>query len=164
MISLNNLELMLNRVHDWIKAADQKVSIFLAFQGVVLAILFSNFSSRELTDILILSYLEFVLLMLSVILFSLSVYKSISAIIPRLTKDKSQRSLTYFGDIAQFEFNKYSDILKTANNSIYRSDLIDQIYISSKICTYKHAEFSDAIISFILAIILLFADWIVIKM
>lgn len=163
MIAQDSLELMLNRVHDWIKAADQKVSIFLAFQGVILTILFSNFSSWEFTNLLTLSYLEFVLLMLSVILFVFSISKSISAIIPRLNMNRLKKSLTYFGDIAQMDNNKYSVMLKTASNNIYRSDLIDQIHISSKICTYKHKEFSNAIITFILGIILLLVDWIVIK-
>ena len=45
MLTKNDLETNLERVHDWIKSADQKVSIFLAFQGVVLTLLFSSIFS-----------------------------------------------------------------------------------------------------------------------
>lgn len=40
MIEKNDAEKNLVRVHEWTRAADQKISIFLAFQGVLLTLLF----------------------------------------------------------------------------------------------------------------------------
>lgn len=148
MLGKNDLESNLVRVHEWIRAADQKVSIFLAFQGVVLTIIFPAVSSWVLVNVKNFSYTILVILTTAFVLIGYSIYKSASAIIPRLAKDEKQKSITYFGDIAKFELENFKKNIKQMSTEEYENELIEQIHISSKIASRKHIQFRDAIFIF----------------
>lgn len=163
MLAKNDLETNLERVHEWIKSADQKVSIFLAFQGVVLALLFSgifSWATENLKDLSCKNLLPFIS---GIILVSYSIYKSTSAIIPRLAKDKKKKSITYFGDIAKFDLGDFKKAIKETSTEEYENELTEQIYISSKIATRKHSQFRDAIFAFFGGMILLMLSFLLFK-
>ena len=109
MLEKSDLETSLQRIHEWIKAADQKVSIFLAFQGIVITMLFFDVFSWVKSNILEFSYFDFFLFISSIVLVGYSIYKSASAIIPRLKNHEGKKSLTYFGDIAKLELQDFKE-------------------------------------------------------
>jgi hypothetical protein len=163
MLSKNDLETNLERVHEWIKAADQKVSIFLAFQGVVLTLLFASIFSWATENLKTLPCKRLLLFVSGTILIGYSIYKSTSAIIPRLAKDKKKKSITYFGDIAKFDFGDFKRAIKETSADEYQNELIRQIHISSKIAARKHYQFRDAIFLFFGGIVLLMLSFLLFK-
>ncbi|TSC89309.1 MAG: hypothetical protein G01um10143_690 [Parcubacteria group bacterium Gr01-1014_3] len=163
MLTKSDLETNLERVHDWIKAADQKVSIFLAFQGVVFTLLFGSVFSWTSENIRNLSCTNTLILISGIILVAYSIYKSTSAIIPRLAKDKNKNSITYFGDIAKFDLGDFKKAIKETNIDEYEIELVEQIHVSSKIATRKHSQFRDAILIFFAGMILLVISFILFK-
>jgi len=163
MLTKNDLETNLERVHDWIKSADQKVSIFLAFQGVVLTLLFSSIFSWATENLKDLSCKNMLLFISGTILVSYSIYKSTSAIIPRLAKDKKKKSITYFGDISKFDLGDFKKAIKETSADEYENELTEQIHISSKIAVRKHSQFRDAIFAFFGGMILLMLSFLLFK-
>jgi len=145
MLKITELENNLLIVHEWIKVADQKVSIFLAFQGIVLTMLFPGTFSWVVQNI---SCFNFIFIILSIGLILIGFYKSISAIIPRLTKDDKKKSITYFGDIAKFDLAKFREAVKKISKEQYEDELIEQIHISSRIAIKKYSQFRGAIFYF----------------
>jgi len=161
MIEKNDLENNLNRIHEWIRSADQKVSIFLAFQGVVLTILMPDVFRWTVQNFLNFSPLHILLILSATVLLAYSIFNTISALMPRLKKKIKQTSLIYFGDIANFQLPEYQKALNGLTNETYSSELISQIYISAKIATTKHKQFQDSIILFIIGLIFLFAVYLI---
>lgn len=145
-------EKILDRIQEWIKSSDQKVSIFLAFQGIIIALLIP-----QIFPIFFLSCSNFgsvILLVTSLISLIFSCYKSISVIIPRLSKTGGQ-SITYFGDIANMQLLEYKKLLDKTNDIEYEDELINQVYVSAKIANNKHKQFKEAIVIFCVGVILL---------
>jgi hypothetical protein len=163
MLTKNDLETNLKRVHEWIVAADQKVSIFLAFQGVLLTLLFPNIFSWTKNNFYNFSYYNLLFLIIGIFLTIYSLYKSTSAIIPRVTKDGNKKSIIYFGDIAKFNLKDFKKATKETNNDEYEIELVEQIHISSKIATKKHSQFRDAIFTLFAGIILLIISFLLFK-
>jgi predicted CopG family antitoxin len=155
MLTKNDLESNLIRIHEWIKSADQKVSIFLAFQGIILALLFINVFSWIIKNLIDFSCINLFLFILGIILVAYSIYKSLSAIIPRLNNGKKRKSIIYFGDIAKFDLDDFEKKVQEMSNNEYEKELIRQIHVSSKIAVQKHSQFRDSIFLFLLGMILL---------
>ena len=130
MITKETLETNLERVHEWIKAADQKVSIFLAFQGVVVALLFSDIFFWIKRSAIKMSSVSIILFIISLVLICFSFYKSAMAIIPRLKNHKGKKSITYFGDIASIGLDHFRKNIKEISKEDYDEELISQIHIS----------------------------------
>lgn len=163
MLAKNDLETNLERVHEWIKSSDQKVSIFLAFQGVIFTLLFGGIFSWINENLENFSSKSILFLISGITLVGYSIYKSTSAIIPRLAKDKGKKSITYFGDIAKFDLGDFKKAIKETSVDEYENELIEQIHISSKIATRKHSQFRDSIFTFFGGIILLVLSFLLFK-
>lgn len=147
-----DLENNLLRVQEWIKSADQKVSIWLAFQGIFLTIIIQYIANKirhvKHFDINILLFLT------SVTLLGFSIYKAALVIVPRI-KNGKHKSLLYFGDIGSLSLSDYENRIKKYSEVDFEKDLISQIHISSKIAKRKHEEFRDSLILFIVGSVLL---------
>ena len=154
MLNKDTLESILNRIHDWIKAADQKVSIFFAFQSIVVTLMVSNISALFSGVIYKIPLLLIILLAFSIFLMFYGCFKSLQALIPRLKYSDTNKSLIYFGDIAKLDFNDYNKAINNMNDKDYSEELIKQIYVSSRIATKKHEHFRDSLIISILGIII----------
>jgi hypothetical protein len=150
-----DLEQSLQRVHEWIKAADQKASIFLGFQGVIISLLFSDIFYWLKGNMSQFSFYDVLFLISGIVLVGYSLYKSVSAIIPRLKNHNGKKSLTYFGDIARLELEDFRKKIKSVSGADYENELIDQIHISSKIAVRKHYQFRDSVITFFAGMVLL---------
>jgi len=155
MIDKIDLENNLNRVHEWIRAADQKVSIFLAFQGVVITFLFPKLLSWSPRSLGSISWASILALLAGLIFLLYGLIKSVCALIPRLKKKTKGESFIYFGDIAEMNFGYFKKGLAKLDGKDYENELIKQIYISAKIAKTKHQQFGDSIISFLLGLAIL---------
>jgi len=100
MLTKSDIEVNPDRVHEWIKAADQKVSIFRAFQGVVLTILSPTLFSWATKHSNELSPLELFVFFVGIVLVGYSIYRSASALLSRSNRNNAKKSRTFFGDIA----------------------------------------------------------------
>jgi len=160
MIDKEDLKNNLEMVQKWIGLVDQKVSIFLAFQGVVLTLLLPKMFLWIVKNLFNFDNKELILLVSGFVLIIFSLYKSILTILPKLSKSKKTKSITYFKDIADFKFEDFKKILGGINLTEYRNELIEQIYLSSKIATRKHYQFRDSVFIFFIGLFLLMLNYI----
>lgn len=143
----DELEDNLNRIHEWLRAADQKVGIFLAFQGVVISLLFPKMAKWICINLLIFSWLEIILTIFGLVLLSYGLTKSVVALIPRLKKNLP-KSIIYFGDIAEMRIDDFKEEISKLNGKRYEDELIKQIHICAIIAKKKHEQFRESIITF----------------
>jgi len=146
MISNEYLEKNLQRIHEWIRSADQKVSIFLAFEGVVLSFLYTitkRFVENKSNS---LDGIFYSLLVTSIVCFGYSLLKLCFSLISR-TKNtsKKKKSISFFGDIASLSEPEFKKIIKKSNNDTVGDDLVSQIYVSSVIAAKKHKIFQESL-------------------
>ena len=149
MLTKQDLENNLRRVHEWTKSADQKISILMAFQGLYITALvavLSKLYTKESTD---LTTWQMLLVVGSIACLLLSFVKSLWALLPRLKSQEGKPSLTYFGDIAAITRDEFHQKIREATDELYMTDLTDQIYISSRIATTKHKHFRSSVILFV---------------
>lgn len=156
----HDLENILNRVHEWIRSADQKISIFLAFEGIVVTLL-----APSLFDWVQLALLEcrpFSLLLLctGIGFIFYSLYKMIfQALMPRVAHNLLTRSILFFGDIASYELHEYQERLKQINDDDLKADFVSQIHTSSVIATLKHGKFKESVTIASIGIVLIILGW-----
>ena len=154
---MDQLEKNLNRIHEWIRAVDQKVSIFLAFQGIVMTLLVSNFDDFFLNNhrLFYCSQIKILLGLAGVCILFFSCYKSIMVIISRIKGKNKHDSFIFFGGIANMTLSEFKKVIDKASSSDYEKEYIDQIYISAKIAKRKHVIFQEAIILYAVGILVL---------
>lgn len=142
----DQLEKVLEQIHEWIRSADQKVSILLAFEGVFI-LAFIEKIANGLTAALNVPSCCLIFLYLLVFLFLiLSIWKSIQTITPRLKHEHKKKSPIYFGDIAQISIESYQEKISTLSSADYSQELVKQIHTCSCIASKKHTAFRDALI------------------
>lgn len=164
MIEKNDAEKNLLRVHEWTRAADQKISIILAFQGVFLAVLFPMIFKWYWKNNSHFMTWEIFLLSLSGVLLLLSVWKSFSAVLPRISNNAKNKSITFFGHIASESFPEYKKRLEAATDASVLDDLISQTHISAGIVQNKYLELRHSMISFAIGIsilIVIYAEFVI---
>lgn len=155
MINKDELENNLNRVHEWIKAADQKVSILFALEGIVITILFSDTVVWMKEIIKEGRCYSSILVIVGIVLILFSIYKSALAIIPRLKKKSAIKSLLYFGDVAKMKLSDFKDDIRKVSKENYEEQLMEQIHTCSIIAFSKHEHLKDSAITFLLGMVLL---------
>jgi len=152
----SELEENLIRVQDWIKSADEKISIWLAFQGVFITLMAPYLFAQTFFVRLLTFCLPQILILVSGLVFiGYGIFNAVSALVPRLKNSTGKKSLIYFGDISSLNLEEFKKELKLYSQSDYEEDLKKQIYISSKISSKKHKLFRDSIISFFIGILIL---------
>ncbi|MFA5131267.1 MAG: Pycsar system effector family protein [Patescibacteria group bacterium] len=157
-----NLENNLSVIHEWIRSADQKSSIWLAFQGVCLTIIISSTDFEKFVSyIKNVSCFDIVILILVLILCFYSVLKTIFSILPTVKVSTGKESMIYFGSIAKNSLKKYKEKMIAYDDDDYKDDLLDQIYISSLIVNKKLKFFSESVSIFILSFIIIFIFFLV---
>ena len=164
MIKRNDVEKNLERIHEWIKVADQKTSIFLAFQGVLLTLLFPMIFKWFWKNNLDFARWEVVFLVAAGVLLFIGIGKSFCAIIPRIINNSKIKSLTFFGHIAEESLSSYRKRLEGATEESLLDDLISQTHVSAKISQTKHVKFRDSMISFAIGVsilIVIYAEFVI---
>lgn len=144
----------LARIHEWIRAVDQKLGILIALQGV-----FIVFITQLLLPLLVRKYMQITPALASVIAISYElliygVIKCFRSLYSRLkVKDQlvteDQLSLTYFNHIEKLSKASYTKKMKSLSSKKYAEELISQIHVSAGISTKKHRQFNDALFVFV---------------
>jgi hypothetical protein len=135
MVDDEHLERILNRVHEWVRAADTKAEILGLMQTATAALLADDVP-RWLAPTAS-GGLKFGVL-LAVVLWLLSLLMTAFTVLA-VTDHLHQQSITFFGDITKWKaLDKYREAVNTIDDTALRNDYICQIYISSIICGDKH--------------------------
>lgn len=141
MLPNEELDKILNRVHQWTWQVDQKVSIFLTAQAAVLAWLIEPTAKwfampgawPKLTVIA------------SGLLQGAAIWNSCRALFPH-TESASSKSVTFFGHIGAMKLAEYRKALEATDDAAYRDDFISQIHVCSVIASTKFERFKLALI------------------
>jgi hypothetical protein len=168
MIETKELEPILDRIHEWTRAADVKVDILTAIEAGVVALMLPalvawiqdphNAAENKLWFSLGFGFLLVALM------------KSLQALFPRTTdqwwrrlwrwgkRDRANeihKSITYFGDIADMTRADYRDRLDTITPEDLREDWISQIHLSAGIAGRKHHNIKLAILLFCIGMVII---------
>lgn len=150
-IAENNLE----RVINWIKHSDNKITVINVFQTGLTAFLINKIS--DITKIITLKtfgWPQFALYF-SIILFIFflinSVYKTFKSLYP--DTESEETSMFYFGSIAKQEKNKFIKDLRELNDEEILSQLNSQVYINSRIAFNKFKNVKQAINNLYISIV-----------
>lgn len=159
MLTKDDLQNNLDRVHEWIRSADYKVSIFLAFQGLMTVLVITDLFERLSKSVLINVSLDSLLISIILITLSYSILKSFFALHPRLNLNTSRKSATYFHDISKRTLASFRRFIKKIDQEHYKQDLIEQIYYASKVAEYKYIHFREAMILFVVAFFFILLEY-----
>lgn len=153
------LTLRLDRVNGWINNCDQKSSILLAIEGVVLTILCTSdyisfvhqrlilpiynyyqtgngaFSIINTIQLLVLAAM-FLLIFCSVF-YSLQVIKGTTDTSLLKQAGLTEKSLLHFTSISNRHFNEFKRDVTNQSEESMLNDLYSQVYINSSICDNK---------------------------
>lgn len=154
------LEKNFDRISDWIKITDQKVSVFLAFQGIILTLIFPFLYASISNFKFYYNRCSFAPVILGVSCIITGILISIISITPKLGHTR-KKSLLYFKDVASMKFEDYKKNVKDTSAEKYKDFLLEQIYVLSCIATKKNQQFVGAVIVFTLGISLI-AVWLII--
>jgi len=152
-MTTEQLELTLSRIQDWIRAADQKASIFLALILGSLAVGGNTLAEYIIYIFSVEQPLIVALLLLSTVILTWSIMKTLFIIKPSVANNV--KSFTYFGHIAQLSLDEFSDLISKVTNKKYSNELLEQIHTSSKIARKKHRQLAEAIKLFCIFLVLL---------
>lgn len=150
----------LERIDLWINNADTKISYLLAFLGIVATIIFTSGSViskvRECLDNVlklskqdienILSLVVITLVVNLVFFIAKSIYYLLKASAAKIDVGNTNKSSTlFFGSIAANTLEQFKDKIKRQTDEELEDDIIEQIYINSKICSEKMKNYNKAI-------------------
>lgn len=173
----NELEARLDRVNNWVNNCDQKSSILLAIEGVVLTILctsdYISFIHQQLIFPIynyyetgngmfsIINTIQLFILAVMFILIFLSVFYSLQVIKGTIdTKlfkqsELTEKSLLHFSSISNKSFNEFKKDIVNQSEETVLNDLLSQIYINSSICDNKFKYHKKSVRCFCLFLFLL---------
>lgn len=154
-MTTEQLEANLNRIHEWIRAADQKASIFLALVLGTLALGGKDFSGFVISRFSSESVLLILALAISNVVLVWSIFKALMIIKPSVANNA--KSFTYFGRIAQVSLKDYRKTISRVNTEKYKDELVEQIHTSSKIARGKHRQLAEAVKLFCIYFVILAA-------
>lgn len=134
MVDTPELERILNRIHEWTRAADMKAYILVLIQTAVPSILAGSLKEWY-TDPGMMPY-RFPVLLATIGWLGSLVLSSL-AILAR-TGWRGRKSVTYFGSIETWKLEAYRHHLAQLSTEDLRDDFVDQIWICARICSLKH--------------------------
>lgn len=151
---LDTLQSNLNRIHNWIISADQKISIFLAFEGLILSLILPLMIKWVPNHINDLHTWQIAFLYLGLFTYSYSILKCLYSLYPSI-RSTDKKSLFYFGDIVKLPLTEFKHKINSLNSDKIIDDFAAQIYVNSKIAYSKYVHFKEAIILYLISLILL---------
>ena len=149
-IGSEDLNIILDRINNWINNCDTKSSIVLSFIGILLGIIFTTDYITKLFEIYKKIYLSTNLVNLLFLLFSIgSIICIIKGIIYLILSIHAKTninneyglitdSLIYYKTITGISnYKEYEEKINELNQDTLKKEIISQIYINSEICTKK---------------------------
>ncbi len=163
MANIDRIEKNLDRIHEWIRSADQKISVLLAFEGITFTLIAPKFLTWFKEASAQNNILSAVCLIIGIGLMTHSLYKIFRALIPNLKNISPHRSITFFGDIASMNFGDYTRDITNANEDDFLKDYIQQTHTCSLVASLKHANFKASVTSFLLGMGLFTVGWMLLR-
>lgn len=151
---INEANVTLERVINWINSCDQKTGIILGIIGVMFSLMLSfDYLSRfkAIVNNLLNAncYVLIVILTTALIALVVGVLLLIATLVPRIDsnvyreKRLNTKSKIFFNTISQNKsYAEYYNSFIKLNEQDYLNDLLSQIYINSKIASIKHKFYS----------------------
>ncbi len=139
-MNLQFLQSELKRVSEWIKFSDQKS----AFLSVYYSAIFGLLISRK--DLIVqsfrtcekwLSYLYFLILIGILISIVVGLFLLFKSVFPRLKNSLTNKSLLYFGHVANMEFADFAEDINGLSDNELKGQILEQLYTNSLIAAQK---------------------------
>lgn len=162
MMNKDNAEHVLDIVNSWINNIDSKSSYALSFAGVLIGyiliqglpnafLIWSNAS--EMTVSIFIGAAMVILLYISSII---TICSFVLVLIARISSSNKKKQHLFFGNIATYNLKEFTNIFINLSDNDYMTELIEQIYTNSCICTNKIKWYNRGIIGLFITIILCF--------
>lgn len=159
-----NLEL----VNSWINNIDLKTSFVLAFLGILLGNVLNVNNLKTLKDFVLvpintMNFIELLKVIIVILLFlssATSVILLILTLLARVKVNSMPKSNYFFGDISKMDRKDFLNSCRKINEKAIKKDILNQVYINSKICDYKSNLYNKSIIFTIATIVLMFINYI----
>ena len=132
----------LELVNGWINNMDTKASILLAYLAVIVGFVVSNgppdlFAQPAPSPITFCYVIKVVFVVTLYLFLFASIVLFLGTLTARIKGNNEKHSLLFFGEIAKNSLNDYkSKILNRTEEELIK-DVLEQVYINSKICTIK---------------------------
>lgn len=153
----------LARIHEWIRAADQKLSIFVALQAALILAVTPLFLTElaekqstlgwQIVTVIVVAYIFFGCGLVACLI---SLYSNLK--VKQKGKKESitedQLSLTFFNHISNMTSESYKKRMRGMNKKTYEEELLSQVYVSANIATKKHRFFNAALILFVIGMVI----------
>lgn len=150
--NLQFLQSELNRISEWIQFSDKKTAFLSAFYSAVFGLVFSQKESILQHFIIyqkgITCFYYFVLFGF-IASFLVGVFFLFKSVFPRLKNSFTDKSLFYFGHVANIKFIDYSEEIKKLTEDEAKKQIVEQIYTNSIIADQKMKNVQKSIKSFI---------------
>lgn len=145
-ITIEKLQIQLDKNDYWIQNVDTKVSVILTFLGVLSGYILAMEDIEKLFDVQTKNFqwIPTLLFIVTAILISISIYYSFKGL--RANTKNHKPGLWFFGDVAQFEHTSHfarKKIIQTEEE--YKEDIINQIYNTAKIANEKFKFFNKSL-------------------
>jgi len=154
--NLQFLQSELNRVSEWIQFSDKKTAFLSAFYSAVFGLVISQ---KELISQHFIVYQEwtsclYIFILLSFIVsFVTGIFFLFKSIFPRLNNSFTDKSLFYFGHVANMKFVDYLEEIKKLTDNEAKRQIIEQIYTNSIIADQKMKNVQKSIKIFFVVIV-----------
>ncbi len=150
--SLQFLQSELNRVSEWIKFADKKTAFLATYYSVIFGLVISQ-KDPILNNIAnyqkwIFAFYFFILIG-AIVSFLVGIFFLLKSVFPRLKNSFTDKSLFYFGHVANMKFIDYSKEIEKLTEDEVKKQVIEQIYTNSTIAAQKMKNVQNSIKSFI---------------
>lgn len=152
---IQRLKFELDRNTDWIKVADQKISIYLAFLAVLTSLLSPRIMRWVMTHQCPIDSWKIFIIILGSLIFAIGYLYCIFALISKLKGNRKVKGLVYFGDVRQLEYHEYNKKIHTQSQTEYIDDLIEQVYTTAVIAYNKHVQFTNSVLITLTGVIII---------
>lgn len=171
---LQDLELRLARVVEWVKVCDTKTSFLLAIVGVMLPLVlqskilqedmmaaFKQLNSNGSCFVFVCSFLYVVLVIGFGFLLLIACKKFLNVLFAKRTESLNERilgsnketidnsvfkdSLLHFHHISQLTYEQFKSGIDAETSADLREDLLSQIYINARRCNEKYSDYNDGV-------------------
>jgi len=151
-LTLQFLQSESNRVNEWIQFSDKKTAFLSAFYSAVFGLVFSQKESilqHFITYQKWIIYFYLLILIGFVIFFIIGIFFLFKSVFPKLKNSFTDKSLFYFGHVANIKFVDYLEEIKKLTEDEAKKQIIEQIYTNSIIADQKMKNVQKSIKSFI---------------
>lgn len=162
----------LERVIDWVKTCDTKVSYVMTLQGVLLTIIFTSEFIYDIGDTFtrkvnisfdqnsITAFVECIFLYATLLLIFTSLIHAYFSLTIRIDNKIHKQdsllieSILFFGSIQKYSYKDYKKRVQELTKEDFEEELDSQIYINSKVCYSKFYHYQKNIQYFAISIVL----------